>query len=131
MSIIIGSALSFSGFFDDRYYSGEEWLIEYEYAPNSFPIELVEKILSKNTNIYNEKFKIIKIESISDYMKRYGSHELFSSPLQKLSEIAETTDDMYIVHIGGNWKDSRDLIKKTLEGIDGVTNVEIVLSWVS
>ena len=107
-----------------RYFSGEDWAIEYEYeyAETSFPIEQVEKIISENT-ISNEKFKILNIETVSDYENRFGESP-FATPLQN-TDINFT----HVIRIGGLWTNHHDLIQETLENIQGIKNVGKISIW--
>ncbi len=50
---------------DEIIHHTERWLVEYDMI--SFPKDKLEKMFSGTTTIYDEKFKIIKIESAFDY----------------------------------------------------------------
>ena len=87
----------------------ERWLIEYEYDMNSFPIDKLEKMFSGITTIYDEKFKIIKIESAFDYKNNLP--EILQA---RTFTNYETLDNLFVITISGFWIDE----KEKPEGMD-------------
>lgn len=123
--MIIGYIINFSEFFDERCYQGQVWLIEYEYPSFSFSAELVERKLSENTSIFDEKLKIRGFGSLSDYMNRFPEE---SQDFDFLDD--KITDNTHILEIECLWQNNQKTTKTHLEQIDGITNARYFSSWI-
>lgn len=122
----IGLIFSLSEVSEQKSYHLEQWLIEYEYSPYSFPKDHVEKILYGTTDLWGIKFKIIHIESVSDITKNMN-------PLlqDRFFGDGEIKEDMYIFTINGSWDEHKEDIKRSFEEIDGVKSVRHFTSIVA
>jgi len=106
-------------------YHGEAWLIESEYPIHTILDVNVENSLSKLSNHYNEKFRVIQIESFSDYLERHPAI------LQNRSPFNQTADNKFIISISGTWANHRELIQETFENIEGVKSAKLFSSSVA